>query len=98
MKNKIRSLVGVVCGSRLTPDSAWKIRGSYWSSNTTEVIALKQIGVAIFAQRKHQLGRGRSRHINKGSAASAQIGIAIIELEPIGRGPVVGRLSAPDRP
>jgi hypothetical protein len=63
----------------LTSDNAINVRRGHGRADTTEVIQVKQIGVAIFAQREHQLRRGGTRDIDEYRAAPAEINIAVIE-------------------
>ena len=79
MKNKIRSLTRVVRGSRLTSDSTGKVRRGYRQRDTAEIIAVKQVGHAIFAQREHQLRRRGPWHIDKCGADAADVSVALIE-------------------
>jgi hypothetical protein len=63
----------------LTSDDAINVRRGHGRPDTAEVIAVKQIGVAIFAQREHQLQRGGTGDIDEYRAAPAEINIAVIE-------------------
>lgn len=40
-------------------------------TDAAEVVTIHQIGIAIFAQGEHKLGRCSSRHINNGGADAA---------------------------
>jgi hypothetical protein len=81
----------------LTPHSGWKAREGQWLSDTTKIIAVKQVSFAILSQRKHQL-RGRGpRHIHERSADTTEIYIEVVEIELIDWRPVVGRVAAKNR-
>ena len=69
----------------------------YRCGDATEVVPIKQIGVAIFPQCNHEMGGCRARHVYQQWTAATQICVAIIELEPIGRRPVITRIAAKDR-
>ena len=64
--------------------------------DATKIVPIKQISIAIFSYREHELRRICSRHVDEHSANPAQVRVALIEIEPICRRPVVGRLTAPE--
>ncbi len=97
MKTNIRSLAGMVSDSRYPSVSSSHVRLVRGPGNTAEIIAVEQVSIAIFAQSEHKLRRSSSRHIDDRRADASEIGIAIIETEPIRRRPVVGRLTRPCR-
>ena len=80
MKPKIRSLAGVVSDSRCSSVSSTDISLGHRRSDTAEIVAIKQVSVGIFAQRKHKLRRRSSRHIDDRRADTAKIGVAVIEM------------------
>ena len=65
--------------------------------DATKIVPINQISVAIFSYREHQLGRICSRHVDEHRADTAQVRIAVIEIEPICRRPIVGRLTGASR-
>ena len=97
MKTNICSLAGMVSDSRYPSVSSSHISLVRGAGNTAEIIAVEQVGIAIFAQSEHKLRRRSSRHIDDRRADASEIGIAVIETEPIRRRPVVGRLTRPCR-
>src|SRR4029077_11387845 len=62
-----------------------------------EVTAIKQIGIAIFAQCNHETGRGRAGNVHEQWTGTTQIQVAIVELLPIGGYPVIAGIAAEDR-
>jgi hypothetical protein len=69
----------------------------HWCCDTTKIVPIKQISIAIFSYREHQLRRIRTGHVDEHRAHTAEISIAIIEREPIGRRPVIAGHTAPER-
>jgi len=97
MKTNIRSQAGMVSDSRYPSVSSSHVRLVRGPGNTAEIIAVEQVSIAIFAQSEHKLRRCSSRHIDDRRADASEIGIAVIETEPIRRRPVIGRLTRPCR-
>jgi len=97
VKANIRSLTGAVSDSRCPSVDPADIRHGYRRDDTAEIVAVEQIGIAIFAQGKHELRRRSSRHVNHRGADTAKIGVAVVEAEPIRGCPVISRLTAPGR-
>ena len=96
MKTKIGSLACVISDSRCSSVDTSHVGLGHRSSDTAEIVAVDQISISIFAQGKHKLGRRSSGHINHRSADTAEIGVPLIETEPIGRRPIVRGHTAPD--
>jgi hypothetical protein len=80
MKTKICSLACVIGDSRCPSVNPSHVRLGRGCSDTAEIVAVDQIGIAIFAQGKHELGGRSSRHIDDSRTDTAQIGVAIIEI------------------
>jgi hypothetical protein len=78
-------------------DSETNAELGHWCCDTTQIVAIKQVSIAILSCREYELRRICSRHVDKHRAHTAEISIAIIEREPIGRRPVVGWLTTPER-
>src|SRR5262245_29760698 len=97
MKTKICSLAGAVSDSGYASVSSSHIRLVRSAGNTAEIVAVKQISIAIFAQREHKLRRCSSGYIDDSCTNTAKIGVTVIKTEPIARRPVVGRLTRPCR-
>ena len=97
MKTNICSLTGVVRDRRCPPVTVTYVRLSNRRTNTAEIVAVQQVGVRILAEGKHQLRRRSTGHIDHRGADTTKIGVAVVETEPIGRRPVVSRLTAPNR-
>ena len=68
VKANIRSLTGAVSDSRCPSVDPADIRHGYRRDDTAEIVAVEQIGIAIFAQGKHKLRRRSSGHVNHGGA------------------------------
>ncbi len=79
VKTNIRSLTGAVSDSRCPSVDPADIRHGYRRDDTAEIVAVEQIGIAIFAQGKHKLRRRSSRHVNHGRADAAQVGVRVVE-------------------
>ena len=88
-KNKICCLAGAISGSGLTSDYPINVRRRHRCNDAAKIIAIKQISIAIFAKGKRQLRRCSARDINEHCAAAAQVGITVVERQPIGRHPVI---------
>ena len=97
MKTKICSLAGTVSDRGYSSVSSPHIRLVRGTGDTAEIVAVEQISIAVFAQSEHKLRRCSSGHIDDCRADTAEIGIAVIEAEPIRRRPVVGGLTRPCR-
>ena len=52
-------------------------------TDATEVVAVEQVGVAIFADRNHQRGGSGAGHIHNYWPRAAQISVAGIERHPV---------------
>ncbi len=98
VKANIRSLTGAVSDSRCPSVDPADIRHGYRRDDTAEIVAVEQIGIAIFAQGKHKLRRRSSGHVNHRGADAAKIGVAVVETEPISRRPIIGGHAGPGRP
>ena len=98
MKGNIRSLASVIRDSRRSSINSGDVGLVDDTGDATEVIAIDQVGIAIFPQGKHKLGRRSSRHIDHRRTDASEIGVAIIEREPVRWRPVVGGLTGPSRP
>src|SRR5882757_7430598 len=97
MKTKICSLASVVSDSGYASVSSSHIRLVRGAGNTAEIVAVEQISIAIFAQREHKLRRCSAGYIDDSCANAAQIGVAIVKIEPIARRPVVSGHAGPGR-
>lgn len=97
MKTKIRSLGRVVSYSGYASVSSSHICLVRGTGNTAEIVAVEQISIAIFAQREHKLRRCSAGYIDDSCANAAQIGVAVVKIEPIARRPVVSGHPGPGR-
>ncbi len=97
-KNKICALARAIRGSRLSSNRSSHLRRRNRRSNAAEIASVKQIRFAVFAQCKHQLRRRRAIDSDQHRTTAAKVGISVIELQPIRGRPVIGRVSAKDRP
>jgi hypothetical protein len=97
MKTKICSLAGVVSDSGYASVSSSHIRLVRGAGDTAEIVAVEQISIAIFAQREHKLRRCSAGYIDDSCANAAQIGVAVVKIEPIARRPVVSGHAGPGR-
>src|SRR5947208_10060863 len=61
--------------------------------DAAEVSAVNEIRLTVFAQLDHQIRWRRSRHIHQQRAGATQIDIAIVELKPVGRHPVIAGIA-----
>ena len=90
MKSKVRSFTSSISGRRRTSKCGiGNVHRSNRRTDTAEIVAVKQIGVPIFAQREHQLGRVCARHVDDCGTASAKVGVAVVQRLPIGRRPKI---------
>ena len=97
-KNKICALPRAIGGSRLSSNRSSHLRRRNRRSNAAEIASVKQIRLAVFAQCKHQLRRRRAIDSDHHRTTAAKVGVSVVELQPIRGRPVVGRVSAEDRP
>src|SRR5205814_9986782 len=84
-------------GSGLTSNDAINFCRGHSRPDTAKVIAIKQIAIAIFAQCEHQLRRRRASDIDEHGAAATEIGVTIVEIEPISGRPFAASLPSKDR-
>ena len=78
-------------------DSETNAELGHWCCDTTQIVAIKQVSIAILAQSQHQLRRIRTGHVDEHRTDAAKVGVAVVEIEPISRRPVVGWLTTPER-
>src|SRR5437763_5939786 len=97
-KDKICALARAIRGSRLSSNRSSHLRRRNRRSNAAEIVSVKQIRFAIFAQCKHQLRRRRAVESDHHRTTAAKVGISVIEMQPIRGRPVIDRGSAEDRP
>ena len=64
--------------------------------DATKVVPIKQIRVAILSCREYELRRICSRHVDEHGADTTKICVAVIEIEPICRRPVICGHTAPE--
>src|SRR5437879_13719791 len=98
MKTKICSLASVVSDSRCPSVNPSHVPLGHGTIDTAEVIPVNQVRIAIFAESKHKLRRVRAGHIDHRGADTDKTSVAVVEREPVGTRPVVGRLTGPSRP
>ena len=91
VKANVRPLTCVIRNSRCSSVNATHIRLVHGPVDAAEIVAINQVSIRIFTKSKHKLRRRSSRHIDHRRADAAQIGIRVIEREPVGRRPIVSR-------
>jgi hypothetical protein len=97
-ESNVCSLVSSIAGRSLDDHVIVNVRESYRRTDTSEVAAIEQIRIAIFAERNDQPGGRRARYIDKQWARAAQIFVIRVEELPVGRRPVITRVIAKDGP
>jgi hypothetical protein len=78
-KSNKRALVGPISSRCLDNRAVGNMQRSHGRGHTTEVAAINQICIAIFAQCQHQTGRRGAGHIQEHWAGAAKIDIPVIE-------------------
>ena len=63
--SNIRALVSTVGGRCLGESLIGNLEGGYRRTDATEVVPIKQICIAIFAQCNHEMGRCCAWHIHE---------------------------------
>src|SRR5580704_1795766 len=73
------------------------MRRGHRRADPAKVAPIKQVCVAIFAQRDDETGRCRTRHVHQQWTRASDLLVCLIELEPIGGRPVIAGIAAKNR-